>query len=576
MSRPYDSDPTRDPDPYERFFRAGNDASPDTDGRLGRTAVVGRRGDGGSRSARHARPAPPPRVRRSRAPGRPPAGGGDEPGGNVAGHVTGHGGDNTATRAGTARPVQYLPSSTVRRKKQLLVTAAMMSVIVLLASGSLWAFSDYAMSKIKRIDPFAGLEGRPQRGVAGAMNILIVGADRREGMPKEMVDKLNLGPDQGQRSDTMILAHISEHQDRVVLVSLPRDSLVTIPRHKNADGAWVPPQQAKLNAAYAFGGPQLAVATVEKATGVRIDHYVEVNFLGFVDVVDALGGVKVCTPTPINDRRTELRLPAGEHLLDGPTALGYVRARYSLGDGSDLGRIERQQEFLSSMLHRATSTGTLLNPVKLSRFLDAALSAVRADRGFTAEDMRSLALELRDLSPSKISFITVPISDGGYQVPGVGSSVRWDEQQAGLLFQRIKNDEPIVGKVKEKKGKPKLTIPPDRIAVQVYNAAGTPGLGGRTAQALQGVGFLVPAPAQNWPGPMGAEQTVIEYGPDRADSARTVQAAIPGSVLRENPARGDGVAVVVGSSFPGANEVQVSPSASPTIDPRTAAQNPCK
>lgn len=453
-----------------------------------------------------------------------------------------------------------------------------MSVIILVASGGLWAFSDYAMSKIKRVDPFAGLQDRPQRGVAGAMNILIVGADRREGIPRATLNRLNLGHDAGQRTDTMILAHISDHQDRVVLVSLPRDSLVTIPRHKAPDGTWVPSQRSKLNAAYSLGGPRLAVATVEQATGVLIDHYVEVNFLGFVNVVDSLGGVKVCTPAPINDENTGLQLSAGEHLLDGATALGYVRARYSIGDGSDLGRIERQQEFLASMMQRATGTGTLLNPVKLSRFLDAALSSVRADHGFTAEDMRSLALELRNLSPSKLGFITVPVADAAYSVPGVGSAVLWDEQQAGLLFERIMNDEPVVGKVEEKKGKPKLTIPPNRIAVQVYNAAGTPGLGGRTAQELQEVGFLVPAPAQNWPGPMGAEQTVIEYGPSRADSARTVQAAIPGAVLRENPSRGDQIAVVVGANFSGAKTVQVAGSGTDgdKLQPKTAAQNPCK
>ena len=573
MSRPYDDDPLRDP--YERYYRSLRDRGPDTDELLARTVVVPRRtGEGSAGPRSHATQSSHARGSRASSPGRRAAAGGGDDGGGDGGPT----GRSRSTRGtGPVRRASRLPARDARRRQHFLLVTALMSAVILVASGGLWAFSDYAMSKIKRVDPFAGLHDRPQRSVSGAMNILIAGADRREGIPRATLDRLNLGRDAGQRSDTMLLAHISDHQDRVVLVSLPRDSLVTIPRHRNADGTWAPPQRNKLNAAYSIGGPKLSVATVEKATGVRIDHYVEVNFLGFINVVDALGGVNVCTPVPINDEKTGLRLGPGTHLLDGTTALGYVRARYSLGDGSDLGRIGRQQEFLASMMQRATSTGTLLNPVKLSRFMDAALSSVRADHGFSADDMRSLAVQLRDLSPSKISFITVPVADSGYEMPGVGSSVMWDTEQSGLLFERIKNDEPIVGRVKEKKGKPKLTVPPERIAVQVYNAAGTAGLGGRTTQDLQSVGFLVPSPAQNWPGPLGAEQTVVEYGPSRADSARTVQAAIPGAVLRQNPARGDDLAVVVGSNYTGAKEVRVAAAPSgKRLQPKTAAQNPCK
>lgn len=578
MNDPYDRDPPEDP--FERYFRPQAGSRP-TDGDPQGTTMVGSRGGGETPRSRSG-PAAPTRRRRSRAAatrrrapgGREGARAADEPAA-----ATGRSGGTTGN-TGPPRRARRAPAiKEVRRKKRFLVAGALTSVVILLASGALWAFSDYAMSKISRVDPFAALEDRPQRGVAGAMNILIVGADRREGIPKEKLDELHLGHDEGEggRSDTMILAHISDHQNRVVLVSLPRDSLVTIPQHRGSDGSVVHEQRAKLNAAYAFGGPSLAVATVERATSVHIDHYIEVNFLNFVNVVDALGGVKVCTPVPIDDERSGLQLAAGEHLLHGPEALGYVRVRYGLGDGSDLGRIERQQQFLASMMQRATSTGTLLNPVKLSRFLDAALSSVRADKDFSAEDMRALALELRDLSPSKLGFITVPVANPDHAVPGVGSTVQWDEQQAEALFQRIKNDEPVVGKVEQQQRKTKPTIPADTIQVEVYNAAGAPGLGGRTAHALRNVGFIVPGPAKNWPGPMGAEQTVIEYGPSRADSARTVQAAVPGSVLRKDPDRGDGIAVAVGANFSGTKQVQVAAAAKDQeLEPKTAAQNPCK
>lgn len=472
-----------------------------------------------------------------------------------------------------------------------MITAGVLSLVILAGAGALWGLTDYALGRINRVDAFKGLLHRPEGGSGGAMNVLLVGSDRREGLTNEQIRQLHLGHDAGQRSDTMFLAHISEHRDKATLISLPRDWYVRIPAHTSSSGGRVPASMGKLNWAYSFGGPNLTVATVEQATGVRIDHYVEINFLGFVNMVDALGGVDVCLPRAVNDDAyTGLHLSAGRHHVDGIHGLEYVRLRHGLGDGSDLGRIQREQQFLGSMMRQATSTGTLLNPVKFSHFLGAALDAVRADPGLSAGDMKALATKLRHMDPQHVTFATVPLADADYRGdPHVGSSVLVDRAAAARLFGRIKHDQPITGPVKGTKGKggdggaTHLTVPASRIAVKVYNGTTVPGLGSRVAHDLSGVGFIVPEPAANAPNTRNATQTLVQYGPSRADSARTLQAAIPGSRLQQVPGLGDGIQVVAGSSYRGVRQVQVSAaqaaagssSSRDTVKTRTAAENPC-
>ena len=237
-----------------------------------------------------------------------------------------------------------------------------------------------------------------------------------------------------------MLVHISSKHDKITVISLPRDSLVTIPGHRSngsegAKGASVGERQGKLNWAYMYGGAPLTVQTVERATGVHVDHYVEVNFLGFLKVVNALGGVTVCTPQPINDPKSGLRLPAGKSNVDGPTALAYSRARYTLTGGSDLGRIDRQQQFMSAVVHKALS-----EPAKFPAFLRAALDAIRADKGLSKKDLSALAMQMRGMSTDSIAFTTVPLSNSNYMVPIGGqqqSTVLWDRSAGDRLFQEI-------------------------------------------------------------------------------------------------------------------------------------------
>ncbi|MFD0854089.1 LCP family protein, partial [Actinomadura adrarensis] len=261
-----------------------------------------------------------------------------------------------------------------------------------------------------------------------------------------------LGREPGERSDTMLLLHISRNHDRVTVVNLPRDSYVTIPAHESngsegAKGTRISSRPGKLTWAYQFGGPDLTVDTVKRATGVSIDHYVEVNFYGFVQMVDALGGVDICTEQPINDRKSGLRLPAGKSHLDGLKALSYARARYTLGDGSDLGRIDRQQQFMAAMMKQALSTRTLSDPRKSTGFLNAALKSLRVDEKL-AEDLPDLADQMKNLSTDDLTFAKVPLASPDHPAQlwnsaNPQSTVMWDRARAGDLFGKIRNDRPV-------------------------------------------------------------------------------------------------------------------------------------
>jgi len=443
---------------------------------------------------------------------------------------------------------------------------------------------DHIISGIKKINPFCTDPcGRPGGGVKGDLNILIVGSDSRSGLTDAQKRQLHVGHDVGRRSDTMILLHIPRGGGKAVLVSLPRDSYVLIPKHKDATGHVVPASHNKLNTAYAFGGPKLTVATVEKNTGVRIDHYVEVNFLGFVKMVDALGGVTVCTPTPIHDpvRRlptggyggSGLELPKGKSKLNGVRALEYVRAR-EFDPSADLGRIQRQQKFMAAMVQRAKSSGVLLNPVRVLNFVGAVADSLTTDKDFGTKQIKDLALNLRSMSPAHVEMIRVPLKPGSFNMGAIGNVVEWDPALAPQLFRDLTLDRPV-GAAEQGKAR-KVTIPPGSISVPVLNATNQNGLATKVATALSSLGFHASA---SFSAPSGADPktTVVRYGPSRADSAKTVAAALPGSKLVESDSLGSGLQVIVGSNYRGIQRVVVAaPGESGTVSaPRTAAQDIC-
>jgi LCP family protein required for cell wall assembly len=324
-----------------------------------------------------------------------------------------------------------------------------LSVSVVLVSAFSWLALGQVSGSIKRIDVFGKLDSRPEK-TSKALNYLIVGSDTREGLTKEQMKILRVGSTKtaaGGRSDTMLLVHISKARDKAMIISLPRDSLVTIPAHRSSDGTRdIAAAKSKINAAFAWGGAPLLIETVELATNLRIDHYIEVNFAGFAGIVDALGGIEVCTKKDIDDPKSHLVLAAGVHTLNGIESLKYVRTRGIDGLG-DIGRMQRQQQFMSSVLRKATSTGVLLNPIKLVNFFNAAISTVKTDSGLNESDLLTLAKQLRNLSASNVRTLTVPIDNPNAYADGVGSVVTWDSVLAGELFQRLRDDLPIVDEV---------------------------------------------------------------------------------------------------------------------------------
>ena len=325
-----------------------------------------------------------------------------------------------------------------------------LSVGVVLVAALSWLGLGQVSGQISRIDVFSGLKDRPEK-TSRALNYLVVGSDSREGLSKEQIKALRVGSTKvaaGGRSDTMLLVHISKSREAAYIVSLPRDTLVTIPAHKSQDGTRdIPARPGKINAAYAFGGAPLLIQTIEDKTKLKIDHYIEVSFAGFTGVVDALGGIEVCSKVPINDPKSHLIMDAGRHTLDGIEALKYVRTRDFDGRG-DIGRMERQQQFIGAVMRKATSTGVLLNPIKMAKFYNATISTVKMDSSINKDDLLTLARQMRNLSSGSVRTLTVPLSDPNGSFPGVGSVVIWDPVLADELWTRIRNDEPLLETIK--------------------------------------------------------------------------------------------------------------------------------
>ena len=296
-------------------------------------------------------------------------------------------------------------------------------LVLLLVLGLLLGAFLYFFSRIDEVDAIQDYEGRPEAG--SGTNWLIVGSDSREGLSDDQIRQLNVGRAEGRRTDTIILLHRPD-SGAPTLVSLPRDSYVPIPgRGRN-----------KLNAAYAFGGAPLLVQTVEQVTGLRIDHYAEVGFGGFVGMTDAVGGVELCPSRAIRDKKSGLRVQKGCQEMDGPTALAYVRARYFDPKG-DLGRVERQQEFLSAVFDRAASPATALNPFRMMSLGNAATTALTIDDGDGPLSLVQFGLTMRAVAGGGGKRVTVPVADINYSTPA-GSAVRWDRERALKLFRSLR------------------------------------------------------------------------------------------------------------------------------------------
>ncbi|WP_435858804.1 LCP family protein [Streptomyces varsoviensis] len=439
------------------------------------------------------------------------------------------------------------PPARSRRARWSRRLAISTAALVLATSGIGHAVVTGIDDGIDRVDPFGGLSSRP--GTTEGMNILLVGTDGRDKITPAERDRYHLGGEPCHCTDTVMMVHLSADRSRASVVSLPRDSYTEVPEHTDpATGRRRPAHPQKLNAAYAEGGPGLTVRTVEHMTGVHLDHYLEVDFTSFMKTVDVLGGVQVCTARPLKDDYSGLDLPAGTSNLNGGEALQYVRSRH-LDGASDLGRMQRQQKFLASLIHQATSSGMLLNPMKVRDLASAMLGSVRADRGFGTTDILALGQAMKDFTPASSEFASVPISDVNYRVRDLGSTVKWDETKAEQLFRAIREDRPIAAR---HSGGPDEATPvdvaPQQIRVRVLNGSGRPGLGRAADRALADTGFRTDAAPTTAQGPL-VPQTIVGYDPRWDRSAKSLATALPGSELRQVPNQGPVLTVTLGTTF---------------------------
>jgi LCP family protein required for cell wall assembly len=375
--------------------------------------------------------------------------------------------------------------------KAVAVTVAAVLVVVL--TGGFFVYR-HLNNNITGIDITSALgTDRPtevkQKTPQKPLNILLLGSDTRQGQTG------HIGGDTPGLSDTTILLHISGDRKLAYGVSLPRDAMVERPSCVRKDGQGTDPGGLSMfNAAYAVGGPACTVKTVEKLTNIRINHFVVIDFNGFRKMVDALGGVEVCVPKEVNDTTGHIYLPAGTYDVKGQRALDYVRVRHSISDNGDIGRMKRQQAFLASMANKAVSAGTLVNPVRLVRFLDAATKSLTTDTGLSSLDkLGGLAKSLKGIGLDHIQFITVPFKT--YEPDP--NRLQW-APGANRLWYRIRNDMPInkrfADEVTTAAGKPSAGTSPT--PSQSPSAGSTPSQGSSPSQSQSDAAAAAAARAQ--------------------------------------------------------------------------------
>ncbi|MFJ1651762.1 LCP family protein [Streptomyces sp. NPDC088337] len=349
--------------------------------------------------------------------------------------IPGEPGDTGPRRRGKGRR-RKPPTGRRRALTALALTAA--GIVVLGGAGA--GFLYFKLNgNLRTIDINQALGGdRPTKADNGSENILVLGSDSRAGGNR----KLGGGTDDGSaRSDTAMIVHVYEGHKKAGVVSIPRDTLVDRPECTDAKGGTHPAaHNAMFNESYSAGGAACAVKTVESMTGLRMDHYLEVDFSGFQKLIDELGGVQVTTTRNIDDPNSHLDLKAGTHTLDGQQALGLVRTRHGVGDGSDLGRIQLQQAFVRALADQVKHIGVLSNPKKLYDLADTATKTVTADSDLgSVNSLIAFADGLKGISSSHMNMVTMPVQ---YD-PANPNRVLVDKAKAQQIWTALRNDRPI-------------------------------------------------------------------------------------------------------------------------------------
>ncbi|MFD5539532.1 LCP family protein [Streptomyces sp. NPDC127079] len=316
-------------------------------------------------------------------------------------------------------------------RKRIKWTAITVAGVLIVTSVATYFWAD---SKLHRDVDLSKVIDRPATGKG--TNYLIVGSDSRAGMSDAEKKKLHTGSAQGSRTDSMMILHVGDNGD--TLVSLPRDSNVAIPTFRGSESGKLkgPLGTNKLNAAYAYDGPTLLVRTVEYNTGLHIDHYVEIGFAGFANIVDAVGGVTIDIDKGFKDKYSGADFKAGKQTLNGEEALAFVRTRHAFA-ASDLQRTKNQQKFLAALAHEVATPSTVLNPFKLYPTLGAGLDSLTVDKDMSLWDLASMFFAMKDVNGGNGLSMNMPISGS------TGGNLVWDKAKVQTLVTELKNDEKV-------------------------------------------------------------------------------------------------------------------------------------
>jgi LCP family protein required for cell wall assembly len=352
----------------------------------------------------------------------------------------------------------------------------------MLVVGSLGAYGFYAQldGNLNVVNAFGGLKNRPPAGATGVENILLLGSQTRDG---QVGGRGLFGTDPGtDLSDNLILVHLDASHTHATVVSIPRDLQVYEPACKSRFGSAIVPAipDAIIDGAMNQGGPACAIATVEHLTDIRIDHFVRFTFNSFRDMTDILGGVEVCLRQAVNDPYSHLHMSAGRHLVTGNEALAFVRTRHGVGNGGDLGRIELQQQFISSLIQKIQSNGTLTNPLKLFDIAKVATNSLTVDPGLgSISALLKQGYGLRSLHSSNVTFITMPNTVDPTNI----NRLLTVQPAADDLWQMLKAGQLWRGKLP--------TTSPSQVNVTVLNGTGQANLASTTATELRKLGYNV-------------------------------------------------------------------------------------
>jgi LCP family protein required for cell wall assembly len=475
------------------------------------------------------------------------------------------------------RPVSAPPRDRGRLMVRLRIAVAAISALVFLLTGTAWGVYRDVTAGIATTTAVAGGDG-------GDQNILLVGVDSRvdaqgDPLPPEVLRELNSGADTGVlNSDTIILLHVPENGGAAVAFSIPRDSYVTIPGYR----------QDKINAAYpatkaltaeklvadgvtdrrlidqqsSEAGRRALIGAVEKLTGVVVDHYAEINLLGFYNLTTAIGGIEVCLNDAVDDELSGARLPAGPQTISGRDALAFVRQRHGLPDG-DLSRIRRQQVFLAAVADKILAGGTLGDPGKLDALIKVVQRSVVIDEGW---DLLAFAQQATDVAAGDLEFLTIPTE--GLEDNVRGSVVLVDPAAVQAFVEERTAELTETATTPPASAPAPLDIIASRYVVDVRNGSDTVGLASEVATHLRGLGFL-PGTVDNT---TATETSVVRYTDPDGDAAEAVAEQLGGIEVERSDAVPRGhLLVVTGADFDPATVAASAPQPSPSTGPATTS-----